>query len=154
MWLSYIFLLYHTLRLFTSGIKLPILRHWQRYRWSLARTITLGSWSRSAIFHSAYMETSLDANFWHVLSAQGLWAGRVLYRATPAVTRGLGFSGLIWRTASFSRLLRHTRGCGGSFLTRILQGLWVDVCLFDFSCTSNFSAIWRLSPLPARGLHI
>jgi hypothetical protein len=47
---------------------------------------------------------------------------RDLYRATPAVTRDLGFSGLIRRTAPFSRLLWHTRGCGGSILTRILTG--------------------------------
>jgi hypothetical protein len=33
---------------------------------------------------------------------------------------GLGFSGLIRRTAQFSRLLGHTRGCGGPILTRIL----------------------------------
>jgi hypothetical protein len=39
------------------------------------------------------------------------------------VTRDLGFSGLIRRTALFSRLLRHTRGCGGSILTRILSGI-------------------------------
>jgi hypothetical protein len=45
-----------------------------------------------------------------------------LYRATSVVTRGLGFSGLIRRTAPFSRLLRHTRGCGGSILTRNLTG--------------------------------
>jgi hypothetical protein len=45
-----------------------------------------------------------------MLGAQGLWAGRDLYRATSAVTRGLGFSGLIRRAAAFSRLLRHTRG--------------------------------------------
>jgi hypothetical protein len=45
-----------------------------------------------------------------------------LYRATPAVTRDLGFSGLIRRTAPMSRPLRHTRGCGGSILTRILSG--------------------------------
>jgi hypothetical protein len=51
--------------------------------------------------------------------ARRLWAGRDLYRATPAVTRGLGFSGLIQRTAPFSRLSRHTRECGGSILTRI-----------------------------------
>jgi hypothetical protein len=38
------------------------------------------------------------------------------------VTRGLGFSGLIQRTAPFSRLLRHTRGCGGSVLARIPTG--------------------------------
>jgi hypothetical protein len=27
-------------------------------------------------------------------------------------------------------------------------------CLFIYSCTSNFSAIWRLSPLPVIGLQI
>jgi hypothetical protein len=57
-----------------------------------------------------------------MLGAQGLGAGRDLYRATPAVTRDLGFSGLIRRTAPFCRLLRHTRGCGKSILTRILTG--------------------------------
>jgi hypothetical protein len=62
------------------------------------------------------------AKFSPMLSAQGLWAGRDLHRATPAVTRDLGFSGLIWRTAQFSRLLRHTRGCGGSILARIVTG--------------------------------
>jgi hypothetical protein len=63
------------------------------------------------------------AEFRSMLGAQGLWAGRDLYRATPTVTRGVGFSGLIRRTAPFSRLLRHTRGCGGFILTRILTGL-------------------------------
>jgi hypothetical protein len=48
------------------------------------------------------------AKFRPMLGAQGLWAGRDLYHATPSVTQGLGFSGLIWRTAPFSRLLRHT----------------------------------------------
>jgi hypothetical protein len=60
--------------------------------------------------------------FRSMLGAQCLWAGRDLYRATPTVTRGLSFSGLIRRTAPFSRLLRHTRGCGGSILTRTLMG--------------------------------
>jgi hypothetical protein len=58
------------------------------------------------------------AKFRPMLGAQGLWAGRDLYRVTPAVTRGLGFSGIIRKTAPFSRLLRHTRGCGGCILTR------------------------------------
>jgi hypothetical protein len=62
------------------------------------------------------------AKFRPMLGAQGLWAGRDLYRATPTVTRDLGFFGLIRRTALFGRLLRHTRGCGGSILTRILTG--------------------------------
>jgi hypothetical protein len=62
------------------------------------------------------------AKFRPMLSAQGLWAVRELYRATPAVTQGLGFSGLIRRTTPFNRLLRHTRGCRGPTLTRILMG--------------------------------
>ena len=60
------------------------------------------------------------AKFRPMLGVQGLWARRDLYRVTPAATRDLSFSGLIRRTAPFSRLLRHTRGCGGSSLTRIL----------------------------------
>jgi hypothetical protein len=56
-----------------------------------------------------------------MLSALGLWAGRDLYCATLAVTQDLGFSGLVQRTAPISCLLRHTRGCGGSILTRILR---------------------------------
>jgi hypothetical protein len=63
------------------------------------------------------------AKFSPMLGAQGRWAERDLYRTTPAVTKGLGFSGLIRRTALFSRLVRHTRGCGESILTRILTGL-------------------------------
>jgi hypothetical protein len=60
------------------------------------------------------------AKFRPMLGAQGLWAGRHLYSVTPALTRGLSFPDLIRRTAPFSRLLRHTRGCGGSILTWIL----------------------------------
>jgi hypothetical protein len=63
------------------------------------------------------------ANFRLMIGAQGLWAWRDLYRTTPAVTRELGFTGLIRRTAPTSFLLQHTRGCGGSILTRILRGL-------------------------------
>jgi hypothetical protein len=59
------------------------------------------------------------AKFRPMLGAQGLRAGRDIYRATPAVTQGLCFSGLIRRAAPFRRLLRHMRGCGDSILTRI-----------------------------------
>jgi hypothetical protein len=52
-----------------------------------------------------------------MLGVQGLWTWRDLYRATHAVTRGLGFSSLIRRTAPFSRLLQRTRECRGSILT-------------------------------------
>jgi hypothetical protein len=79
---------------------------------------------RSRIFHSYEDVTiagkGLVAKFKPMLGAQGLWAGN-LYRITPAVTRGLRFSDLIRRTSLCSRLLRHTRGCGGSILTRILE---------------------------------
>jgi hypothetical protein len=65
------------------------------------------------------------AKFRPMLGAQGLCTERDLYRATPAVTRDLGFSGLIRRTAPFSRLLRFTRGCRGAILTRIHTGLQI-----------------------------
>jgi hypothetical protein len=82
--------------------------------------------SRSRIFHLHGDVTIAGEglqNLGLLLGAQGLWAGRNLYRATPAVTRDLGFSGLIRRTASFSRLLRHAWGCRGPILTRILTGM-------------------------------
>jgi hypothetical protein len=62
------------------------------------------------------------AKFRPMLCAKGLWGGRDLFRATPAVTQGLSFSCLIRRTAPFSRLLRHTRECRGPILTWILTG--------------------------------
>jgi hypothetical protein len=55
-----------------------------------------------------------------MLRTQAFCAGRDLFRATPAVTLGLGFYDLIRRTAPFSRLLRHTMRCGGSFPTLII----------------------------------
>jgi hypothetical protein len=63
-----------------------------------------------------------------MLSAQCLWAGRVLYRATSAVTQDLRYYGIIRRTAPFNRLLRFARGWGGHILTRILTG--IPVCFF------------------------
>jgi hypothetical protein len=62
------------------------------------------------------------AKFRRMLGAQDLWAGTDFYRAIHAVTRDLGFSGLIRRTAPFSRFFRHTRGCGGCILTWIFTG--------------------------------
>jgi hypothetical protein len=86
--------------------------------------IIYGFTSRSLIWRRHHCRWRA-AKFRPMLGTQGLWAGRDLYRATPAVTRDLGFSGLIRRTAQFSRLLRHTRGCGGSILTRTLTGHYV-----------------------------
>jgi hypothetical protein len=83
------------------------------FQWMIGWLFTV---LRPAQEYFTHMKTS------PLLGAKGLWAGRGLYRVTPAVTRDLGFSGLIRRTAPFSRLLRHTRGCGGSILARILTG--------------------------------
>jgi hypothetical protein len=63
------------------------------------------------------------AKFRPILGAQGLWAWRDLFCATLAVIQDLSFSGIIRRTAPFSRLLRHTRGCRESILTLVLTGL-------------------------------
>jgi hypothetical protein len=68
------------------------------------------------------METSA-AKSRHMLGANGPWAGRDLYRATPAVKRGLCFP---VSSDGFSRLPRHTWGCRGSILTRSLTGFPVS----------------------------
>jgi hypothetical protein len=66
------------------------------------------------------------AKFSPMHGAQGLWAGRGLYRATPAVTRGLGFSGLIRSTAPFSRLL--TADCS----VHLIWTHWFWLPIFEF----------------------
>jgi hypothetical protein len=92
------------------------------------------------------------AKFRPMLGAQGLWAGRDIYRATPTVTRDLGFTGIIRRTAPFSRLLRHTRGCGG--LDLYGWHLQVKICLPQgqilkstvpygtISCSTSYESPW------------
>jgi hypothetical protein len=62
------------------------------------------------------------AKYKPMLGTQGLRAGKDLYRATPAVTRGLGFSGLIQRTAPISRFLQHAWWYGGPILTQVITG--------------------------------
>jgi hypothetical protein len=97
--------------------------------------IIYGFTSRSRIFH-LYGDVTIAGEGLPMFGAQGLWAGRDLYHATPAVTRDLGFSSLIRRTAPFSRLLRHTRGCGGSILTQILTGeKTLNIEYFSNLCT-------------------
>jgi hypothetical protein len=69
----------------------------------------------------------------------------------------LGFSGLIRRTAPFSCLLRNTRGCGGSILTRILTGmfwmcLWPRLKFFKrrskVMVSNERIHMWNLKALP------
>jgi hypothetical protein len=86
--------------------------------------IIYGFTSRSGIFHLYGYVTIAGDGLQNLAYDQcsGPLSREDLYCATPAVTWDLGFSGLIQRTAPFSGLLRHTRGCGGSILTRILTG--------------------------------
>jgi hypothetical protein len=77
----------------------------------------------------------------------GPWADKDLYRASPAVTRDLGFTGLIRRTAPFSHLFCHTRGRRESILTRILTGhiLWENVeTIFRFLHPISHHLMWFL----------
>jgi hypothetical protein len=60
-----------------------------------------------------------------MLGAQGLWARRDLYRATPTVTRDLDFSGLIRRTAP------------GPILTRILTASLEELVLIVTGTITN-----------------
>jgi hypothetical protein len=87
-------------------------------------TINLIDWlidctSCSRIFH-LYGDITITGDGMQNLGLFSALRAFDLYRVKPAVSQGLGFSGLIRRTAPFSRLLRHTRGCGESILTRIL----------------------------------
>jgi hypothetical protein len=92
--------------------------------WLIDWLIIYGFTSRSRIFH-LYGDVTIAGEGLQNLglcSALRTLEQGDLFRATPAVTRGLGFSGLIRSTAAFCRLLRHTRGCGGFIPTRILTG--------------------------------
>jgi hypothetical protein len=110
-----------------------------------------------------------DARFRSMLSVQSLWAGMDLYRATPDVTRGLGFSSLIRRTAPFSRLMFIERilvrifktnifsspelKAQVSFSDRPLSGVRLSVCkLLHFRLLlqnhwTNFNQTWHKSSL-------
>jgi hypothetical protein len=72
------------------------------------------------------METSpftvKGSKFRVMLGAWGLRTWRVLYRATPAVTQGLGFLVSTYGPPPFNRLIQHARGYGGSILIRIFTG--------------------------------
>jgi hypothetical protein len=67
---------------------------------------------------------------------------RILLRSTPAAIRDLG----------------HTQSQLKDPFPRLTTGFERQICLFVgwlvFSHTSNFSAIWRLSPLPVTRLKI
>jgi hypothetical protein len=92
--------------------------------WTLSTIVSdwLFTVLRHALEFFTYVETStLPVKGCKILAyaqCSGPLSRGDLYRATPTVTQGLGFPGLIQRTASFSHLLRHAWGCGGSILIR------------------------------------
>jgi hypothetical protein len=100
----------------------------------------------------SYIETSplpvKGYTFRPMLSDHGLWAGRDLYRSTPAVTQDLDFSCLIRRTAPFSRLVRHTKQCGGTVLTTWMKASTKLLhCSFEAWMKKKFAACRMLCTL-------
>jgi hypothetical protein len=108
------------------------------------------------------------AKFRRMLGTQGLWAGRDLYRATPAVTQGPRFfqshpkdrpiqsplntrgdgENLFWpgytHGSPFSRLLWHTREYGGPILTLILTGsFWRTIVIWFKEWIYFFVCGWK-----------
>jgi hypothetical protein len=80
----------------------------------ISRLIIYCFTSRLRIFHRLLMLQYLG------LSSGSLKRKGDLYRATPGMTQGFSFSGIIRSIAPFSHLLWHTRGCLGPILTRNL----------------------------------
>ena len=76
------------------------------------------------------------AKFRPMFGTLGLLAERDLYRATPAVTRGLGFSGLIRMTAPFSRLLYDTQGDAGDLFNPDPHGCRLQKKVWNFGESS------------------
>jgi hypothetical protein len=88
--------------------------------------------SRLRMFHLYGHDTIPDAKFRHLVGAQGLWAGRDLYRSTPAVKWDLHFPGLILRTVWFSCLFPDGILC------------WMNVeSTLNEHLNQNLILIWR-----------
>jgi hypothetical protein len=99
----------------------------QTFHVYLLLNVPLKNFSLTCRHHHCRWKT---AKFRPMLSTHILWARRDLYHATPPVTQGLSFSSLIRRTAPFSHLLRHTRGCGRSILIHIHTGAFWNFFFF------------------------
>jgi hypothetical protein len=81
------------------------------------------------------------AKFRPMFGAQGLWAGREFYRAISAATQGLGFSGLMRRTARVSCLSTTHKGVCRIILTRMFAGP-------HSSPLATHRGVWRIYPHP------
>jgi hypothetical protein len=93
--------------------------------WLIDWLIDYGFTFRSRIFH-LYGDVTIAGeglqNLGLCSALRALEQGGILIVPHLLWREASFFSGLIRRTAPFSRLLRHTRGCEGSVLTRILMG--------------------------------
>jgi hypothetical protein len=99
------------------------------------------------------------ANFGPMLGAQGIWAGRDLYRATPAVTWGLGFVIAFWIMITFCTLLASLICIFSGLIQRITIGRWPEsipqedwMTIYCFTSRSRFFFYdMETSPLPVKG---
>jgi hypothetical protein len=86
------------------------------------RLIIYSFTSRSRIFHLYGDVTITGERLQNLGPCSAHRAFEQAGRVTPSVTRDLGFSGIIRRSAPINRLLRFACGCEGPILTRILTG--------------------------------
>ena len=94
-----------------------------------SNTVLEHNWLRNIalIWRRHHYQRKTTSKVRHMLGLYRLWALRDLYRATPADTRGLGFCGLIWRTAPFNRSVRQSRDSRDLFQPGSPRGILVMV---------------------------
>jgi hypothetical protein len=85
----------------------------------------------------------LGSKFRPMLGAQGLWAGRDLYRATPTATRDLGLYGLIRKTGTHVPV-------GFEPPTQGSSDLWARR---SNHCATRAACFWLLLKDSASGIH-
>jgi hypothetical protein len=104
------------------------------------------------------------AKFRPMLGAQGIWAGGSLSCHTCCSMGSWFFlshlkESLIQSPLTTRMGMQRTYSKPDPHGAKLCVSVYVMVncvfvCLFVYSFTSNFSAIWRLSPLPVKGLQI
>ena len=102
-------------------------------------------WSRLKKLHSyrVFTITVKGAKFNRpLLGAEGFWAGRNLYRVTPAGTRGSGFCA----SPQFSRIVRQPRGTEDHPRSSMIRHQWIvkawNSIIFDIFIRKSTAWIW------------
>jgi hypothetical protein len=98
--LFYVVIVYST-RTFPSGVLLRMITFQSEaiIDWLIIYCFTSLSFKNFSLIWRRHQCRWRATKFRPMLGAQGLWAGRDLYRVTPAMIRGLGFPSLIRSTA-------------------------------------------------------